>query len=563
MRIKFLKTPEQKSRLKGPLKLFNIYRRDSSHGKNRYLVLELNIKRILVSMCVMFVLGYVGSTIGLFMWVDKQKHNQISYWDIALPHRWTQIDELNGQTKLAQAFESFEKQEYKSSIFKFRSGLARYPYDFEARTKLAQLYIALKRPKLAIDILRVGFDYGKPDDAYIQTFFTITSVYNQYEIAEAVAEKLLADPEIQSSPDKIRSLFQIQVDALMAAEDYEALLETTREINAMEDTANQFYDAEAFALIRLGRIDEALILIETYKIQGAKDRDLDLLYLDAIFETRNTEQIELAYARLKKEYPENATLRSNYIVRSLELGEQQNAKRELTEFSWMFGHDSAVIFEISAKLAHLGNSNLIETFKVLPLAENPTNRSRLDSYQIQALLQESRWSDAQNLGKKWGARLTENDEYYKMARWVHLLTETMIEHVHANVIELETLLKEERFPYQVYLQTANAFESINRWERAQKFLDLGLAHHPFHSKLSKLKDDIQTLQDSAHLDRHSQISGIIQQKTESELSIQEKSEDATNNYMQRLSRFKEERQKANDYPNFGQETYDIERLKYE
>lgn len=511
MQFRILRTPEQKKRLKGTFKLFNAYRKRSHEGKGTLTVVELNLYRILAVLGILASTSYLFLTIGLFTWVSRQEHNQIAYWDIALPHRWSQIDALSGKTKLIQASDDFEKGEYKTALFKLRSGLARYPHDLEARSKLAQLYMALKRPDFAIEILEIGFDYGYPEDEqYIENFFKWAFKYHQYESIDSVTEKLLNSPEVKEMKVKQDALLNTRVKALLASEDYERLYQLTHELNTQDEHQKKYYREEIVALIHQNKTQAALERVQQYAAEGLPN--LDLLKLEAIFKTNDIELIQQIYGQLKARNPQDSVLRQKYIVYTISRGELGKAEEELRELTWMFGNQGKSILSVAAQIADYGQSNLIDNFFTLPLAKNKAFRKSLLSYKIQALIVEKDWKAAREANEELSQNITQQEKSKIMTDWIELLTGTFIDENQLQLSELVSFLKENKLPHQAYLQTAKAFQANEQNGAAMTFIESGLSHHPFNLQLTRLRESLQKQTATVDSELHEEITKMISEK---------------------------------------------------
>lgn len=93
----------------------------------------------------------------------------IAYTDVLTPGGWQRIRVEIGNQTIAEADGALRRNEVDSALRLYRIGLAKAPRHAAARVTLAQLYVALRRPDLARDLLSGGLPALAEDPKYLQT----------------------------------------------------------------------------------------------------------------------------------------------------------------------------------------------------------------------------------------------------------------------------------------------------------------------------------------------------------------------------------------------------------
>lgn len=516
MDFRFVTTPDSKAKIKGPFRIFRLYKksykgRSGSKTLSSKWVLEVNLRRLFGFSALGAVCCYLLATVVLFLWRDRKPHNLVTYWDIALPHRWNGITEKLGQSKIKQGMASFENGEYMAAFGQLRSGLARYPADSEARLVLGRLYLAAKRPTLAMTILEKGFEFGTPDREYVAVFFNWAMRYSQFELAERISRELLESGDSVWSGESEIELALVRFRVLQAMEKAEDMLSLCQAINAKYPEKPPLHDGEIFALIQLGRLDEALRRIEDYKKLGYTGDELNVLRLKAVIASGDSEEIEKTYAELKKGSPDLASIRTEYIMHHVLAENTVGVQGELEEYRWMFAGDVESIDTLCSRLANAGCTQPLQYFMRLVDTE-PNKYHFMHTLLIQSLLVEEKWEEALQVNRRWLEGLDEEAEVRVMGKWVELLVESAHHGEPTAAQALLEFLQEVKLPVPVYEQTAKVYAKLDEWNQVFEVANLGLSTHPFHQGLVALRSEAELKAEDKGSFREQQIGDVLAHK---------------------------------------------------
>ena len=81
--MRFAKTKAEKERISS---FFGLIRVSTSSDKRESLVVDVNLRRLFVSLALLTVVGYLTAACGLYAWRVTIPHNQIELVDILIPN---------------------------------------------------------------------------------------------------------------------------------------------------------------------------------------------------------------------------------------------------------------------------------------------------------------------------------------------------------------------------------------------------------------------------------------------------------------------------------------------
>jgi hypothetical protein len=113
---------------------------------------------------------------------------ELSYLDLALPTRWSDLNRKRGDALIVQGRERMEEEKVAEGFSLIRQGLARNPEDFSARLDIARVYAGMRILPQAIKLLRDGFTHGYPGKTYLETLFGLLSTTDQTELGVEVVQ---------------------------------------------------------------------------------------------------------------------------------------------------------------------------------------------------------------------------------------------------------------------------------------------------------------------------------------------------------------------------------------
>lgn len=102
--------------------------------------LYLKYRPLALSLATLMLVGYLGAAIALSLWLDRRPHNLVKFGDVALPWRWSQLNDLRGEGFARAGLAEIEAGNVNRGLFYLRRGLGLKPDNAEARMALAKLY---------------------------------------------------------------------------------------------------------------------------------------------------------------------------------------------------------------------------------------------------------------------------------------------------------------------------------------------------------------------------------------------------------------------------------------
>lgn len=184
---------------------------------------EIYHRRLLLTLAALGLVGWLAAVSALFYWLDRQPHNQVGWFDLAAPWRWTGLRAKRGDTAVLTALDELEARDYPSAFYNLRVGLSRSPGNVEGRLMLAQL-TAGQDPVRAITMLEEGLSVAGDNPKLVGGLLGFYGTYQMHSHGLAKVENLLRSPARPLSPatrlllERARVSFLLQLGRLAEAE---------------------------------------------------------------------------------------------------------------------------------------------------------------------------------------------------------------------------------------------------------------------------------------------------------------------------------------------------------
>ncbi len=273
--------------------------------KTRKRILILNLHRILPLLALMAVLGYAGAAGGLYFWLDRNHHNKIGFWDIALPFRWSTLRAKQGQGFIAEGLEDLKGGNIASGLMRLRIGLIKYPEDQEARLEIARLYTRHGLADKALTALEIGLEYRYPGFDYLSLLFETARFTENYTLTLRVSEQLLQEPENIPDPAIHSLLLKARIQAFLNSEQYQQALQLCRRLNRDKDRSLNAVDGEVLALFGLKQYARAVALLEVLRLDSEPGSKLMQLLAQAYRNMGNMVELRDILQYLIEKTPRN------------------------------------------------------------------------------------------------------------------------------------------------------------------------------------------------------------------------------------------------------------------
>ena len=165
---------------------------------------HLSVRGLLAWCLIGGLLTYLGGAAVLRQRLQNaQPHLQLSYLDLALPSRWSNLERLRGEALAVQGRELIAANRFSEGFSMLRAALARHPSDHSTRLTVARIYSSLRLRPQALKLLREGLVFGYPGrdslDFAVQLLTEAEDHDATLEFCQLAREKLAALPA-QSRP---------------------------------------------------------------------------------------------------------------------------------------------------------------------------------------------------------------------------------------------------------------------------------------------------------------------------------------------------------------------------
>jgi len=229
-------------------------------------VFEVFHRRLILVLGTLAVAVYLFVATALFVWLDRQPHNQVGWFDIAAPWHWDELRAKRGDTAVQAGLADLRERNYSDAFYQLRVGLARSPGNIEGRLTLAQLFAGHDQNQ-ALSLLEGGLAYSPNDKRLISGLLEFYGLMQIQDRALATVEQLLAskpDGEILFLLQRARVALLLQMKRYPEAET--ALAAIAAPATAADQAGVQALRIEL--LLRSGRAAEARDLVEGLLVDG-------------------------------------------------------------------------------------------------------------------------------------------------------------------------------------------------------------------------------------------------------------------------------------------------------
>lgn len=176
-------------------------------GGETVVLVDIYLKRLLFTGGLALVGAYVGGSVGLHWWLDRQPHNQVGLADVfRLPWARDEFRRKLGETAVRQGIEQLRQRQYGEAFQNLRGGVARSPGNVDGRLLLAR-WMAAGDPKQAVALLESGLQPSGLAAPIVTGLFGLYDRLWMHRAALRRAESILAG-EAGTVPDDTRILVE-------------------------------------------------------------------------------------------------------------------------------------------------------------------------------------------------------------------------------------------------------------------------------------------------------------------------------------------------------------------
>jgi len=246
---------------------------------------------------------YLSAVTALWSYYSFKRAIPDVHWiDIAVPSRFSHVQQAISRFYLNQAKEAWTKRDVVRSVVTARASLAKAPGNLEARLFLAECWREAGRYDEAVQTLRQGIPYNAVDPRLQNALVNLCLTSSHYADLIAVLHS--------DFPAQGVRLLEGPNRAIQLA-DVRAILETSGAAEASTAVASHpglADQPEAAALIaridsETGRKDQALELLRAAHLRALDDVGLQAAYISTALEMGKTDEARTASEKFIKAFP--------------------------------------------------------------------------------------------------------------------------------------------------------------------------------------------------------------------------------------------------------------------
>ena len=374
------------------LGLFGFYTRGTHGSRLRGIVITL--RGVLAWLAGLAFVAYFTGALALWLWLDRRPYNYVTYADLIFPTRWSEIEKLRGKAMIDEGMDVINARKWGAGLQKLRIGISRYPEEIKGRQTVAEIFMAMKASKQAIEMYDGGLATRYPGRAYVEAMIKAAAQSENYtwwlRTCDRALELVANDPEQAAER---RWLIQQKLSALVAAD-------RTDEALALADAEGEtgspsIKELRVLALLKAGRANDALDFLQEWDA-GVGDRsDPQVLRLQvrAFREAGNLGEMEKALEKLRSLAPTDPRPYVYGIVQRILAGRTADANDGLDRFLMRFGSTPQHLLMLAAPLAEIGEPDMLGQ-----LIDHATQQGfeleTLQRFLVQARLGKNDWRGA-------------------------------------------------------------------------------------------------------------------------------------------------------------------------
>lgn len=267
---------------------------------------EIYYRRLFIGLAALALAGWLMAVTSLFYWLDRQPHNQVGWFDLAAPWRWSGLRAKRGDTAVLGALDAIKTGDYPTAFYNLRVGLSRSPGNVDGRLTLARL-MAGYEPAQAVTLMEEGLKYSSDDPKFINGLLGFYAAFQIQSHGFEVVEGLLRAAPAKPLPAETRlALERARVGLLLQlgrqAEATAAFAAITPPADAAGQAALTVQEVEL--LLRTGQAAEARVLLDRLLAAPVVAAGIWRQAVEVAVALEDAEALLSALRRLKAETPD-------------------------------------------------------------------------------------------------------------------------------------------------------------------------------------------------------------------------------------------------------------------
>ncbi len=227
-------------------------------------VLQVYYRRLMIALALLAVVGWLIAATALYFWLNATPRNQVGWFDLASPGRWSGLPAKRGDTAVLTALDELKARDYPSAFYNLRAGLSRSPGNVEGRLTLARLQVGYD-PVRAVTLMEEGLARSFADPKFLNGLFQLYGSLQIQTHALEIADGVLRDHAAGLTPESRFVLQRARVALLLQLARYPEAEVALSGISPPSTPADRAALAglRVELLLRAGRPDDARRFAET------------------------------------------------------------------------------------------------------------------------------------------------------------------------------------------------------------------------------------------------------------------------------------------------------------
>lgn len=317
-------------------------------------------KRLLIALAVMAVAGWLAlSSTAWWFVTHKRQVPDVSFFDIALPHRWSEYQRKRGDAYIDQAKAALEEQRYREALQMLRVGVAKSPANLEGRLELARFYQAIRRIDHAVTVMDTGLPYAGKNPEFLGSYIQMLLQHHMDDDVVALADKHLADPEL--GPRHAQLLAMGAATANFLRGDYDA----ATSLLARPDLANAADARLLQAKIewQQGHDEIALMRIRTLINEHSTAEEPYAVLMELLEELGRTDEVARVAVERSIAFPDSAQARRALLQAYADTGNEVRLAREVESVLREASENEQMFFALAEYAVTAGDAELGEKLR--------------------------------------------------------------------------------------------------------------------------------------------------------------------------------------------------------
>lgn len=447
--------------------------------------------RLAAMLVVLGIACYFAGTVALYVFWNKRPHNQITYLDVVLPTRWSDIRPKQGQMLIAYADEMLQEKKIREAFHMLRTGLRLYPQDQDARLTLASIMISAGMTNQAGKLLLDGLQYGYPENSnYLAALFQIVKHQEDLDLLTLSLPVLLRYTEVSEDDERKYSLLRQLMFAQLATGKHLELLATAERVNTDDNSPYKAHDMIVTAHVGMGNPQVARDYLEGLEAGYRNIPSMMLIEATLYNELDDRAAMLAVIERLFRSQPTAWPQQTQAILLLARTGEDRWARAYLDLYLSKFRQNKDAIQRLGAALTDMPSSALIESMMKNLVVDHPGYGPSMKFFLAQALITEGRFAEARPVFDEVRPALLSDPENEINVAIFDLILRAAIERGQGSQATLINALREHRYVAEIYWEAALAMQQSGQTQAAREIINYGLTLYPSQPALQELRRQI-------------------------------------------------------------------------